>query len=70
MLVLIATPRTSEGQFRYSIERTGYGIVYSSENALAVASQLSSLNVAEPYLLLARARELGSVEIPEPAGSK
>ena len=64
MLLLSATPR-DEGQFRYTIERTGYGIVYSSENAFAMASKLSSLNVTTPHFFLARARDLGSVEIPE-----
>jgi len=65
MLLLTATRRDGEGQFRYSIERAGFGIIYSSENALAVASQLSSMKVARPYDLLSRARDLGSVEIPE-----
>jgi hypothetical protein len=63
MLVLIATPR-GEGRFRYSIEGTG---IYSAENALAVALKLK---VVEPYILLDRARDLGSVEIPEPNASK
>jgi hypothetical protein len=70
MLLLTATRRNVQDQFRYSIEKAGYGIIYSSENALAVASQLSSLNIVQPYILLARARDLGSVEIPEPVGSK
>ena len=66
MLLLTATRGNVDGQFRYSIERPGYGILYSSENALAIAAQLSSLNVAEPYILLGRARDYGTVEIPEP----
>ena len=70
MLLLTATRGHAEGLFRYSIERPGYGIAYSSENALAVAAHLSSLKVAEPYALLAHARDYGPVEISEPDSTK